>query len=154
MGTRADFYIKKAEEKELIWIASIAWDGYPDGIDDENDFDLLKSTTQVEYIARLQRFLSKRDDVTLPENGWPWPWDNSNTTDYAYCFHDGKVYANCFGNGWYDPIARMNRDAVVINDDAEDEPEIIWEHEYPDMSKIKNVRYDKGSGLIVISLLK
>lgn len=146
MGTRADFYIKKAEEKELVWLASIAWDGYPDGIDDENDFAVLKATTQVEYIANLQRFLSKRTDVTLPEHGWPWPWDDSNTTDYAYCLNDGKVYANCFGGGWYDPIERMKDKE---NDD--DEPEIIWHHEYPDMSKIKNVRYDKGSGLIIIS---
>lgn len=21
----------------------------------------------------------------------PWPWDDSNTTDYAYVFHDGAV---------------------------------------------------------------
>lgn len=145
MGTRADFYIKKAEEKELVWLASIAWDGYPDSIDNEN-FAVLKSTNQTEYIANLQRFLSKREDVTLPENGWPWPWNDSGTTDYAYCFHEGKVYSNCFGNGWYDPIKQM--------EERVDEPEIIWHHDYPDMSAIKHVRYDKGSGLIVLSVPK
>jgi hypothetical protein len=135
MGTRADFYIKKADEPELVWIASIARDGYPDGIDKE----ILNAKSQTDYIASLQKFISKRDDVTLPEYGWPWPWDDSNTTDYGYCFHDGVVHANCFGHGWYSP------------DSKDEEPDIIWEHEYPNMEKIKNVRYDKGSGLIVLT---
>lgn len=134
MGTRADFYIKKADEKELVWLASIAWDGYPDGIDK----DILNAKNQTDYIANLQKFLSTRDDVTLPEQGWPWPWDNSNTTDYGYCFHDGKVHANCFGHGWHNPKSKA------------DEPKIVWDHEYPDMKDIKNVRYDKGSGIILI----
>lgn len=138
MGTRADFYIKKADEKDLIWIASIAWDGYPDGIDKE----ILGAKTQTEYIAELQKFLMDRNDVTLPKDGWPWPWDNSNTTDYGYCFNEGKVYANCFGNGFFDPLEEVKED---------DEPKIVWEHDYPDMSRIKNVRYDKGSGLIVLT---
>lgn len=138
MGTRADFYIKKAEEKELIWLSSIAWDGYPDGI----DVPVLAAKTQTEYIAELQKFLEPREDVTLPERGWPWPWNDSNTTDYAYCFHDGKVYANCFGHGWHMPLEEVAEDK---------DPEIVWEHEYPDMSAIKNVRYDKGSGVILIS---
>lgn len=136
MGTRADFYIKKAEETELIWLASIAWDGYPEGIDK----DIINAKNQTEYVAALQKFLSTRDDVTLPEHGWPWPWDNSQTTDYGYCFHNGKVYANCFGHGWFNPKSKK------------EEPKIIWEHVYPDMSAIKNVRYDKGSGLIVLSI--
>lgn len=138
MGTRADFYIKKAEEKELIWLASIAWDGYPDGIDE----NVLDSKTQAEYVARLQKFLSTRSDVTLPERGWPWPWDDSNTTDFAYCFVDGKVLTNHFGHGWH----------VFVDGQDNDEAPIVWEHEFPDMSNIKNVRYDKGSGLIVLSV--
>jgi hypothetical protein len=61
MGTRADFYIKKADEPELVWIASIAWDGYPDGIDKE----ILNAKSQTDYIASLQKFISKRDDVAV-----------------------------------------------------------------------------------------
>lgn len=137
MGTRADFYIKKAEEKELVWIASIAWDGYPDGIDE----NVLDSKTESEYIERLQKFLQPREDVTLPDRGWPWPWDDSNTTDFAYCFVDGRVLTNHFGNGWH----------VFVDGQDNDEAPRVWEHEFPDMSKIKNVRRDKGYGLIVIS---
>lgn len=149
MGTRADFYIKKADEKDLIWIASIAWDGYPSGIDEP---EVLKATSEEEYKKLLTEFLSKRDDVTLPERGWPWPWDNSNTTDYAYCFHDGKVLANCFGNGWFDPIADLEvRESETFDEDEYEVP-IIWECAYPDMKDKKNVRWDKGSGVIVISM--
>lgn len=135
MGTRADFYIKKAEQPELVWLGSIAWDGYPDGIEEPN---VLEAKTEGEYLKLLTEFFSKRKDLTLPERGWPWPWDNSKTTDYAYCFHDGTVSANCFGHGWYDPS------------DESDEPVITWGHPYPDMKSRKNVRMDEGSGLIVI----
>lgn len=31
MGTRADFYVGRGESAE--WLGSIAWDGYPSGID-------------------------------------------------------------------------------------------------------------------------
>lgn len=148
MGTRADFYIKQADEKELVWIASIAWDGYPSGIDEP---EVLKATNEEDYKKLLTEFLSKRDDVTLPPNGWPWPWDTSKTTDYAYCFVDGRVWANCFGHGWYDPIKEME-DYQKYKDSDYDAPEpaIVWQHEYPNMKDIKNVRWDKGSGVILI----
>lgn len=147
MGTRADFYIKKADQTELVWLASIAWDGYPSGIDSP---EVLKATTEEEYIKLLTEFLRPREDVTLPENGWPWPWDNSKTTDWAYCFHEGKVYGNCFGCGWIDPIAEDQN-----TDENEDyEPPVLWQHAYPDMKSIKNVRMDKGSGIILISVRK
>lgn len=142
MGTRADFYIKKETEQDLIWIASIAWDGYPDGIDEP---EVLKAQTEEEYLKLLTEFLSKRDDVTLPAQGWPWPWETSKTTDWAYCFHEGKVLGNCFGGGWHDPLAESGDD----EDDQDYEAPILWEYPYPNMKDIMNVRYDKGSGLIV-----
>lgn len=96
MGTRADFYIGRGKNAE--WLGSIAWDGYPSGIDEP----LLLSTSEQEFRQELSLFL-KRDDATLPEDGWPWPWEDSETTDYAYALDDGKVYASCFGSPWFDP---------------------------------------------------
>jgi hypothetical protein len=93
MGTRADFYLGKG--KDAQWLGSIAWDGYPVGIDDA----VLDAKTEQDYLAALSAFLAKQEDTTLPEQGWPWPWDNSCTTDYAYAFDDGKVEAACFGEG-------------------------------------------------------
>jgi hypothetical protein len=99
LGTRADFYIGKGKEAE--WLGSIAWDGYPDGIDD----DVLSATSEESYREAVTKFLTSRDDRTLPEQGWPWPWTNSRTTDYSYWFFDNKVSTSCFGHALYDPLA-------------------------------------------------
>jgi hypothetical protein len=122
MGTRADFYVGRGKDAE--WLGSISCDGYPEGI----DIDVLMTTTRETYEAALMRFFAQRDDVSGPDHGWPWPWNDSNITDYAYAFDEGKVWAH--GYGWFDPM--------------QPEPE---EHddfgkpttEFPDMSERKNV---------------
>lgn len=111
MGTRADFYIGKG--KEAKWVGSIAWDGYPEGIDRE----ILSSKTEEEYMSTVSSFLSNREDATLPEQGWPWPWTNSLTTDFSYWFFNDMVYASCFGRALYDPLAPLPED---YDEDAED----------------------------------
>lgn len=93
METRADFYVGRGPEAD--WIGSIAWDGYPEGIDDA----ILKAKDEATYLSALESF-AKRDDFTKPEEGWPWPWTNSATTDYAYALDDGQVYVSCFGSAW------------------------------------------------------
>lgn len=135
MGTRADFYIKK--ESEMTWLGSIAWDGYPGGVNTE----VLEATTESDFKEKLMKFFEDRDDVTLPENGWPWPWKDSKTTDYAYIFEGEKVMGSCFGGLLFDPL-------------VEEEEEYCDEGPtFPDMSSIKNVQHgvDK-SGLFIISL--
>ena len=67
MGTRADFYIR--EDNGLEWKGSIAWEGYPSGI----DVALLKARTTDEFAAALDAFLSTKDCSRRPEDGWPWP---------------------------------------------------------------------------------
>jgi hypothetical protein len=37
---------------------------------------------------------------TTPDQGWPWPWDDSRLTDYAYAFDDGAVLMSVFGRRW------------------------------------------------------
>src|ERR1700690_1971601 len=95
MGTRADFYVGRGKDAE--WLGSIAWDGYPDGI----DAPLLAATTESRFRDEFSKFLAPREDKTLPEHGWPWPWETSSTTDYAYCFDTVGVYASCFGGNWF-----------------------------------------------------
>jgi hypothetical protein len=29
--------------------------------------------------------------ATLPEQGWPWAWDDSNITDHAYAYERGNL---------------------------------------------------------------
>ncbi len=133
MGTRADFYIGRGESAE--WLGSIAWDGYPDGIDKA----VLEATTPEDFRATLGAFFAKREDVSLPADGWPWPWDDSRTTDYAYALDGGKVYGSCFGHSWFDPL-------VASEKEDENSTKVI----FPDMTAKKNVQLggDK-SGLIV-----
>lgn len=118
MGTRADFYIKKQRMLRADnWIGSIAWDGYPDGIPAE----VLGAQTEQEFRSALAMMASQRNDFTFPEDGWPWPWNDSSITDFAYVFscQTGRV-------SWR-PI------------------------KYPNMSDRKDVQLSgKKSGLIVI----
>src|SRR3954470_24783552 len=94
MGARADFYIGRGKDAE--WLCSIAWDGYPDGIPKAT----LRCTTPQGFRRSVANFLKDRSDTSLPSDGWPWPWDDSGTTDFAYALDRKKVYASCFGGPW------------------------------------------------------
>jgi hypothetical protein len=140
MGTRADFYMGRGSAAE--WLGSIGFDGYPKGI----DRPVLTAGTEDGFRIAVAMFLGGEDTATLPEQGWPWPWDNSSTTDYAYAFDDGRVWASCFGHAWFDPLAK---DDDAEDDDAEDRhrgPQA----DFPDMSARKRVTYGRRSGAIFI----
>lgn len=66
-----------------------------------NKNPLLKAKTEADFRTCVSEFLNGRDDTTLPKHGWPWPWENSQITDYAYAFDKGKVYASNFGHDWF-----------------------------------------------------
>lgn len=159
MGTRADFYVGRGKQAE--WLGSIAWDGYPDGITPSGDelmppsvpgagqeykridwpagAHLFDATTELEFRARVVRFFLHREDVTLPEQGWPWPWEDSSTTDYAYAFDGGKVWASCFGTEWFDATKPQPED------------ERRWKVAvFPNMKDRQNVTMGKRSGVIVV----
>ena len=116
MGTRADFYVGIGKDAE--WLGSVAFDGYE--WEEDGDSRIAKATTEKEYRAAVAEMLGSRDDATLPEMGWPWPWNDSNTTDYAYAFKNGTVKA--------------------ITEDVE----------WPDMSAIRKPTIGVRSGLIVV----
>lgn len=127
MGTRADFYIGRGQDAE--WLGSVAWDGYE--WFEEPTGPLMSATTPEEFRGALVE-VTQRDDFTAPERGWPWPWDDSRTTDFAYVLHEGKVTAYCFGEDASDG----------------DADKVDW---FPDMSARKNVARDSTrSGVIVV----
>lgn len=137
MGTRADFYIGKGAEAE--WLGSVAWDGY-EWVEKVND--LVLATTPDEFRAAVKEIEEKREDFTAPSLGWPWPWDDSHTTDYAYILIDSKVKAYCFGRET--PICpEPNGD----DDESEDDGE---RGEFPNMAALKNVTFGKRSGVMFI----
>ena len=134
MGTRADFYVGRGLTAE--WLGSVAWDGYPS----EFDGPLLRAGSEDGFRLAVKTELDSRDDATTPDQGWPWPWENSGTTDYAYAYDDGNVWASNFGAPWFDPLL----------------PEPEGEHygpdvPFPDMTAIQNVDFGRRSGVMFIS---
>lgn len=139
MGTRADFYIRK--EGQMKWLGSQGWDGHPESIAGT----VLSATTENEFEAAVVDYASKRNDWTSPQNGWPWPWSDSRTTDYSYVFEDGKVMASCFGYKLFDPLE-------VQDESDEDEDDTKLENYFPDMKALQNIAYDNRSGALFISI--
>ena len=141
MGTRADFYIGKGITME--WLGSIAWDGYPSGI----DAAIFKSTTKETYHQRVFKFLAADESATFPHQGWPWPWDDSCTTDYAYTFVDGEVWVSSFGTVF---ITLAEFDKVNESDEAYEEWEKKGKEVFPNMKDRKNVTLGPRSGIIIM----
>lgn len=137
MGTRADFYVGRGKSAE--WIGSIAWDGYPSGICKQ----LLNCTGEGAYRHAVGTFLADREDRSLPEDGWPWPWDDSSVTDLAYAFDGEKVHAT-WGDFWFDPTAKCG--------DDDPKPSSDMPVEFPDMSHLKRrPTFGKHSGVMLIT---
>jgi len=141
MGTRADFYIRNEKSEPIMeWLGSIGFDGYPDGIAP----GVLYATDENKYREQVKLFL-QMEQGTLPERGWPWPWDNSQTTDFSYIFENDKVLASSFGYPLFDPLSD-------IESDEEDFDAQKMTGFFPDMKGVQNVRFDaKGSGMIIIN---
>ncbi len=136
MGTRADFYLGRGEN--AAWIGSIAWDGYPDGF---KDTGIMEADTETRFVDAVKAISKTRDDWTSPDQGWPWPWKDSQTTDYAYAFDDGKVWCSHYGHEWFDPL-KPEPDL-----EAEDCKVAV----FPDMTSRKNVTLGERSGLITLA---
>lgn len=138
MGTRADFYVGKGDS--LRWMGSVGWDGYPDGVPAK--FNLIGCSELQQWEDAVVAMLSEVESATVPDQGWPWPWDNSGTTDYAYTFDEGAVWAAKFGSGW----VRIDRNTELSIE--------LWESagavDFPDMTLIQNVAWDGRSGLLVL----
>lgn len=134
MGTRADFYVGRGEDAE--WLGSIAFDGYPDGYPE----DVLRAEDEAQFRKRVAQLLDELDHSTLPEHGWPWPWDDSGTTDFAYAFADDAVQVACFGGGW------LTACELGEPEEFDDLPEV----DFPDMTAHKNVARGRRSGVIVV----
>lgn len=125
----------------MQWLGSVALDGYPSGFSDQEGTIMLTAKSEKEFSAALAEVLSSKSHATTPDMGWPWPWDDSLLTDYAYVFdvEAGEVKAFCFGRPF---------DLASDEDDSE-EPKVVGY--FPDMSEVKNVTYGRRSGLIVVS---
>lgn len=142
MGTRADFYVGRGEKAE--WLGSIAWDGYPSGFPsrDGSAISPLTARTENDFRVWVEAELKGRKDGTEPADGWPWPWEDSGTTDYAYAFDDGQVFGSCFGGKWFK--------ASEPEPDTEDDERPGDKAVFPNMKTRQKVTFGERSGIIVI----
>ncbi|NTF16988.1 hypothetical protein G6L37_00915 [Agrobacterium rubi] len=139
MGTRADFYVGRGDD--MKWVGSIAWDGYPSGID---KYRVLVSSTEQEFLDGVSRLAEARDDFTPPEMGWPWPWGDSGTTDFAYAFDGDRVYVSRFGDDW------VTAHALLSKTDKDEELTSCGSAVFPDMTEIQNVDFGSRSGVMFL----
>lgn len=99
MGIRADFYIGRGEEAE--WRVSLAFEGSPEKVE-----DILRSQSKTEFVnLARQKSWSRHSE-------WPWGWQTSHQTDYAYAWDDGQVWVSKFGRGWVPAEAYFFSDDV------------------------------------------
>ena len=138
MGTRADFYIGQGKQAE--WLGSVAYDGYPQEPREKPGIPrkLLKVKTEKAFRSAVVRLLASRQDGSSPEDGWPWPWKDSGTTDYAYALVDGKVLVCPYGTTWCDPLQQ-------IPDEGRDDKTAV----FPDMTAKQQVTLGPRSGLLL-----
>ena len=149
MGIRCDFYVGRGADAE--WIGSVAWDGYPEGGDDRGDYaEVWAAKDEREFRLRVGAVLARRDDSTLPEHGWPWPWKDSHTTDWAYAIDGGVVHASCFGQPWIAVGAYLALDEegqeAYCNGEAPDDQKPV----FPDMKHVQNTTFGRRSGVTLI----
>ena len=133
MGTRADFYVGRGKDAE--WIGSIAWDGYPEGI----DTSVLAAQDEQRFREAVTLMLSEDKSGMTPKMGWPWPWDDSGMTDYAYMFDGDVLWVSCFGS-----------EACLICDYDPDKEDVPESEVFPDMSAKSKLTMGPRSGLIVV----
>lgn len=136
MGTRADYWIK-GKNKAMTWMGSTAFDGYPDGphgiehkLQFAKDLKTFKKELKAFFAGRMSEckvcngtgkdptetystcLECPSDDVTLPNEGWPWPWESSRTTDYSYIFdkETSQVVISGYGGQTFTPEDSLRYD--------------------------------------------
>jgi hypothetical protein len=148
MGTRADFYIR--EDGNLRWLGSVGYDGYDvDEMTEEHAstnernascWAIRHATATADFLAAVERYFALRNDVTKPEQGWPWPWEDSCRTDRAYVFDGDGMKRYAWG-----------KEIIATSDDDEREgpqPEGGW----PNMKDVQNVTVGTNrSGIMLFS---
>ena len=102
MGTRSDFYIME-HDGSMQWLGSAFKDGGPL----HTPIELLIQSNETGFEESVLDLLKSKDSVCkFDGEGWPWPWDDSQLTDYTYIFHvcSGKVLMSEAGGRLVDPI--------------------------------------------------
>jgi hypothetical protein len=93
MGTRCDFYAGRG--KDAQYLGSIGHDAFLDVL-----AGYFEDVTKREHFDEcLAKVFAKYGEIPA-ENGWPWPWKDSHTTDNAIAFDEGRVWASHYDGCW------------------------------------------------------
>ena len=150
MGTRADFYIGRGKDAE--WLGSVAGDGNPEGGDDHGTYaEVFDAGDEKAFRTKVGEVLARRDDGTMPEHGWPWPWEDSCTTDWAYAIDEGVVYASAFGAPWIEVAKYLELDEAGQEAYGESVPK-DGGIEHPNMKDRQDVTLGRRSGIMVVGV--
>lgn len=111
MGTKADFYVGPTAEG---WLGSIAYDGRPKDKEKRAGVPraLLAAKSEKSFRRAVAKLLATCEYATKPKQGWPWPWEDSSTSDCGYAFFKGRVWMAqskvCGERGklWSNPLTR------------------------------------------------
>jgi len=139
MGTRADFYVGRG--KRARWIGSIAYDGHP-----ENYHHICTRRQKHTFERAVRCELLRRDDATFPRDGWPWAWDDSNTTDEVFCFDKGRVRICHYGRWftWESYVKYLNDPEDHLGPRNRDNP-------FPNMSARRSMAHGHRSGFLLFA---
>lgn len=136
MGTRADFYILEDDKDEMKWLGSIAYDGYPSHSGNPSVLRGIEDPDK--YKREVRKIIKELDHGTSPKQGWPWDWNDSLQTDYAYLFADNSVYIHSSGDEkWIDMTAYLIREDLPT---------------FPNMKKKKKVARGIRSGFLTLQV--
>lgn len=85
-GSRADFWVGVGPGAE--WLGSVPYDGnqwrYPSSA-------LQRVVSEQDYRECVACILAGDKYASKPSDGWPWPWDTSEDTDFVYTWVNGRV---------------------------------------------------------------
>jgi len=115
-----DFYVRSP--KSIEWLGSISSDG---GVLETICPEITFVTSAHEFRSELKR-IAERDDFILPEEGWPWNWPTSASTDFCYVFTKDQVEVYKFGRK-----RSFTEDDTAVYSSRKD----TW---FPDMSSAKS----------------
>ena len=146
MGTRADFYLG-TDLTSAEWLGSLAYDGYTIADTPELnqlDLEVAHAKTAEEFRGAVATLIAESEHGTTPEQGWPWPWKDSRTTDYAYWFDGIQTWFYCFGHG----PQRPGKSVFTKNGDYQ-RPFLV-KAPFPDMTNRACVTFGPRSGLFIL----
>lgn len=120
MSTRADFYVKRGDEME--WCGSIQWSGNETAV----PASVTQAVSELDFKEALESMFKNRSDAVKPPERWPWIWESSKLTDFAYIMREDK-------GGVF--ISRFNKPAYTI-------------YQYRDYVKLSKKAKKEGRGIV------